>query len=85
MYSCPLHNWYSHEAPCPECRTTITTGGDQPSEGEDEAKQEAIAYLNFVDNSRYMRLEKYYWQDEHGNKLTDDQLYTLFQESKKQK
>ena len=25
MYSCPLHNWNSHDAPCPACATTVTT------------------------------------------------------------
>lgn len=23
-YSCPLHNWFSHESPCPACHVTIT-------------------------------------------------------------
>lgn len=30
MYSCPLHQWNSHDSPCPSCATTVTTGGDLP-------------------------------------------------------
>lgn len=25
MYSCPLHNWNSHDFPCPSCHVTVTT------------------------------------------------------------
>jgi hypothetical protein len=31
MYSCPLHNWNSHDAPCPSCQTTVTTAGELPA------------------------------------------------------